>query len=71
MLQHLNYFWHLCSKRRTFVKGNVSWTECRFSGNAAGDSSVPVGGNGGAIYTTASGGDNGLGLKHLTLNPLP
>jgi hypothetical protein len=35
--------------------GNISWTDCRFSGNTAGNSSVPVGGNGGAIYTTSSG----------------
>jgi hypothetical protein len=34
--------------------GQISWTDCRFSGNTAGDSSVPVGGDGGAIHTTSS-----------------
>jgi hypothetical protein len=47
-----------CSNRvsLTFDTGHISWTDCRFSGNTAGDSNVPESSNGGAIYTTASGG---------------
>jgi len=36
-------------------EGKVSWIDCRFSANTAGNASVPIGGNGGAIYTSSSG----------------
>ena len=40
--------------------GTITWSDgCRFSGNTAGDSDVPVGGNGGAIYTVSSGRKEG------------
>ena len=41
-------------------RGTIAWSDgCRFSGNTAGDSGVPVGGNGGAIYTVSSGRKEG------------